>query len=83
MAEFGHVLDQPGDVERVADDAGGADQAALAAGEFGELAQPGVGLERHAENRAQRNYMNGPSQIIEPGNDREHLQNPSQPFLRV
>ena len=29
---FGHALDQPGDVERIADDAGGADQVALAVG---------------------------------------------------
>ena len=35
---FGHVLDQPGDVELVADDAGGADQAALAVGQFSDLA---------------------------------------------
>jgi hypothetical protein len=40
----GHVLDQPGDVERVADHTGGADQVALPAGKFGELAKPGVGL---------------------------------------
>ena len=44
VAGVGHALDQPGDVERIADHAGGADQVALAVGELGEFAQPGVGL---------------------------------------
>ena len=49
----GHVLDQPEDVERVADHAGSTDQFALAAAELGEFVQPRVGL-RHAEATEQQ-----------------------------